>query len=163
MVDDNDNDNETRLRDSARKRRSSVRWTVYQKEQRALKKAAKAETPPRFITLTEAYDQLAASRGWDVDPSKRDEAMAAGYHARYGTTWASERPAATEPPPPPPAEEEQARWQAEAQAGAAAPIKPVCVACHELKNLLDGTRQIGSCDDIALAAPMMGYSLLKLG
>jgi len=42
-------------------------------------------------------------------------------------------------------------------------IKPVCVACHELKNLLDGTRQIGSCDDIALAAPMMGYSLLKLG
>ena len=88
MADDNDNDNETRLRDSAKKRRSAVRFTVYQKEQRALKRAAKAERPPREITLTEAYAQLAASRGWDVDPSKREEAMAAGYRARFGTTRA---------------------------------------------------------------------------
>eukprot|EP01046_Picozoa_sp_COSAG06_P022279 COSAG06_NODE_1719_length_8590_cov_18.960311_7_plen_193_part_00 len=86
-------DNETRLRDSAKKRRASVRWLVYQKEQRALQRAAAAERPPRIITLTTAYAQLAASRGWDVDPSKREEAMAAGYRARYGTTRASERPA----------------------------------------------------------------------
>ena len=72
-------DNETRLRDSAKKRRSTVRWSVYQKDQRALKRAAAGENPPRMITTTAAYNQLAASRGWDVDPSKRDEAMAAGY------------------------------------------------------------------------------------
>jgi len=93
MADDNANDNETWLRDSTKKRRSTVRWTVYQKEQRALKRATEAERPPRMITLTAAYAQLAASRGWDVDPSKREAAMVVGYRARYGTTRASDRPA----------------------------------------------------------------------